>query len=394
MSTVLVVAITTIVQALATMCSVIPAAIAPELALAFGVPASMIGFQVSLIYLGAMATSLVGGTFVKRLGAVRTSQCALGVASVGAVLMTVPLIGILALGSVFIGFGYGLTNPSAAHLLMRVTKPGNRNFIFSLKQTGVPLGGVAAGLAAPSLALAFGWQWALWAGAVVTFAFIFVSQIFRKSWDHDRDPKVALRQNPLGDVGLVWSHPPLRRVSLAAFCFSGVQVSLTTFAVTMLVKDIDFGLVEAGVVLSVVMVAGVMGRILWGAAADKLRDGSGVLMAVGVIAVLSGLLTLTLNIDSGQVVIYGVLMLFGFSAIGWNGVFMAEITRLAPEGKAGSATGGALVPTYAGVLLGPASFAGIFALLGHYTTTFGVFAFLSLTGVFLVYSARRLMAGD
>jgi len=141
-------------------------------------------------------------------------------------------------------------------------------------------------------------------------------------------------------------------------------------------------------------VGGVRGRIFWGAAADKLRDASGVLMAVGGIAVLSGLLTLTLNIDSGQVVIYGVLMLFGFSAIGWNGVFMAEITRLAPEGKAGSATGGALVPTYAGVLLGPASFAGIFALLGHYTTTFGVFAFLSLTGVFLVYSARRLMAGD
>jgi len=376
------------------MCTVIPAAIAPELARAFGVPASLIGFQVSLIYFGAMATSLVGGVLVKRLGAVRTSQCALVFAGIGAALMTVPWFAVLAVGSVFIGFGYGLTNPSAAHLLMRVSNPANRNFIFSLKQTGVPLGGIAAGMTAPSLAVAFGWQWAFWAGAAVTLGFIVVGQFFRKSWDRDRDPKVSLRQNPLADLGLIWRHATLRRMSLAAFCFSAVQVSLTTFAVTMLVKDISFGLVEAGVVLSAVMVAGVTGRILWGAAADKLRDGSGVLMAVGSIAVLSGLLTVTLGADSSQIFIYGVLMLFGFTAIGWNGIFMAEITRLAPEGQAGSATGGALVPTYAGVLLGPVSFAGVFLLLGQYTQTFGVFAFVSLAGVVLVFTARSLTARD
>ncbi len=244
-STATVVGITTVIQAMATMCAVFPSAIAPELARAFGVPPSLIGFQVSLVYFGAMATSVVGGLLVRRWGALRTSQWALGFAGLGLMLAAVPSLVVFAVGSVFIGFGYGLTNPSAAHLLMAVLKPENRNMVFSIKQTGVPLGGVAAGLAAPSLALIFGWQWAFVTGAGVTLAVIAVSQPFRRQWDHDRDPSVTIRQNPFGDFFLIWGDAQLRRLSMAAFCFSAVQLSLTTFAVTMLVEDLRFGLVAA-----------------------------------------------------------------------------------------------------------------------------------------------------
>ncbi|MDA0305577.1 MAG: MFS transporter [Proteobacteria bacterium] len=387
-----VVSITTVVQALATMCVIFPSAIAPELARAFGVPAALIGFQVSLVYLGAMMTSVIGGLLVRRWGALRTSQWALGFAGLGLALAAAPSLFVFAIGSVFIGFGYGLTNPSAAHLLMAVSRPENRNIIFSIKQTGVPLGGVAAGLAAPSLALIFGWQWAFAAGAVVTLVFMAVIQPFRLDWDRERDPTVTIRQNPFGDFFLIWRHPALRRLSMAAFCFSAVQVSLTTFAVTMLVEDLAFGLVAAGIVFSVLQVAGASGRVFWGGVADRLRDANKVLLITALIAAVGGLLTVALDQETGQAVIYAVLILFGLSAIGWNGVFMAEIARLAPEGRIGSATGGALVPTYCGVLVGPLTFAGVFALLGQYTLSFGVFAFVSIAGFFLVLAARRVMA--
>ena len=55
---------------------------------------------------------------------------------------------------------------------------------------------------------------------------------------------------------------------------------------------------------------------------------------------------------------------------------------------------GALVPTYAGVLVGPASFAGIYWLAGQYTLTFGVFALVSLIGFAMTLAARRRSAGD
>jgi len=388
-ATALVVSVTTLVQALATLCTLVPAVIAPELARAFGVPASMIGYQVSLIYFGAIVTSLSAGVLIRRLGALRTSQMALAFAGSGLALSAAPSLTTFAIGSVLVGFGYGLTNPAAAHLLMRVSRSQNRNFIFSLKQTGVPLGAVAAGLAAPSLALMLGWQAAFVILAAVTLGVIALIQPLRRSWDEDRDPAAPLRLNPAEDLGMVFRHPALRLISLSAFCFSAVQISLSAFAVTMLVEDLAFGLVEAGIVLSVLQVAGATGRITWGGVADWLGDGNRVLLGVALIAALAGVMTAFLEPGVGIIAVYVVLSLFGLSAIGWNGIFLAEVVRLAPAGRASNATGGALVPTYAGVMVGPASFAALHVLSGLYTATFGLFAAISLIGFALALAARR-----
>jgi predicted MFS family arabinose efflux permease len=389
----LVVAVTTTVQALATMCTLVPATIAPELARAFGVPASLIGVQVSLIYLGALVMSMIGGQLVRRLGAARTSQMALMLAGSGLALSATASMSGFAIGSVLVGFGYGLTNPAASHLLMQVAKPKNRNIIFSLKQTGVPLGAVMAGLTMPSLTLAFGWQGAFLIAAAVTLGFMIAIQPLRRGWDRDRDPTVTLRQNPASDLRMVWGVPGLRWLSMASFCFSAVQISLSAFAVTMLVQDLRFGLVEAGIVLSVLQVAGATGRLAWGGVADWLGNGNWVLMGVGLIATAAGVMTMFLEPGAAVGIVYAVLMLFGLSAIGWNGVFLAEVARLAPEGKTGSATAGALVPTYAGVLLGPMSFAALHGLTGQYTVSFGIFAAISLAGAALILMAQGIDKG-
>jgi predicted MFS family arabinose efflux permease len=388
-ATTLVVFVTTVVQALATLCTLVPAAIAPELARAFGVPASMIGYQVSLVYSGAIVTSMVGGVLIRRLGALRTSQVALAFAGLGLALSAAPSTIAIAIGSVLVGFGYGLTNPAASHLLMRVSKPQNRNFIFSLKQTGVPLGAVCAGLASPSLVLMEGWQEAFLILAATPLIVIILIQPLRSRWDRDRNPAEPLRQNPTNDLGLIWRHPALRLISFSAFCFSAVQISLSAFAVTMLVEDLAFGLVQAGIVLSVLQVAGVIGRVSWGGVADWLHDANRVLSIVALTAASAGLMTMFLEPGVGIALVIAVLCLFGVSAIGWNGVFLAEIARLAPDGQVSNATGGAMVPTYTGVVIGPATFAALHVLTGHYTATFGIFAAVSLTGFALVLAARR-----
>ena len=139
--------------------------------------------------------------------------------------------------------------------------------------------------------------------------------------------------------------------------------------------------------------AGAIGRLVWGGIADRLGDGNRVLVLNGLIAAAAGALTVLLSAGAAPVAVYGVLILFGVSAIGWNGVFMAEVARLAPEGQIGSATGGVMVLTYGGVLVGPVTFAGAFALVGEYTASFGFCAAVSLAGVALMLAARRGMAG-
>jgi len=384
----LVVSVTTLVQALASMIVIIPAALAPELARAHGVAASLIGFQVSFAYIGAMTTSVLGGVIVRRYGAVRCSQLALIFAATGCGLTAVPTLGAVAIGAVFIGFGYGLTNPAAAHMLMKVTAPANRNLIFSIKQTGVPFGGVVAGLLAPTIAVSFGWQSALLAGAIVTGLIALLIQLVRKAWDTDRDSTVPLTASPFADVRMVWAHKSLRWVSLGSFSFSAMQVSLTTFAVTMLVSDIGYSLVQAGVLLAVLQVAGVTGRVTWGWVADRIKDGNRVLQGITVITIIGAVLTGLLDPDVPDAWVYAVMAIFGFTAIGWNGVFMAEIARLAPSSLISSATGAALFVTYSGVVLGPAAFTGIYGIVGTYTASFGIFSLVALAGLVCVFLAR------
>ena len=48
------------------------------------------------------------------------------------------------LASVLIGLSNGTANPAGSEVLQRFTPPAHRNFVFSIKQAGVPLGGVIA----------------------------------------------------------------------------------------------------------------------------------------------------------------------------------------------------------------------------------------------------------
>jgi hypothetical protein len=76
-----------------------------------------------------------------------------------------------------------------------------------------------------------------------------------------------------------------------------------------------------------------------------------------------------------------VLFVFGFCLVGWNGLFMAEAARAAGPGNVGVATGGVLVFTFAGIVVGPAAFATVYKLAGSYALTYGFFALVPLIGV-------------
>jgi hypothetical protein len=65
-----------------------------------------------------------------------------------------------------------------------------------------------------------------------------------------------------------------------------------------------------------------------------------------------------------------VSFVYGASAVGWNGVYLSEVARMAPPGMAGSATGASLAMTYAGVVFLPTVFWAIVHLSGSYAAAF------------------------
>lgn len=379
----------TLTQTLVTMSAVVPSAISPALAQSLDVDAGLIGYQIALVYGAAVVTSSVGGLWVRRWGACRISQAALALCAGGALLATISSLFALGMGSVLIGLGYGLTNPSSSHLLGKRVSADNRNLIFSIKQTGVPLGGIAAGLVAPPLAVFFGQSWPFAVTAAALLILILLLQPFRSVWDDDRDPDVPVILSPLADLRLLWRTPVLRWLSLAAFCLAAIQLCLTSFAVALLVEDLEFGLIMAGGVLSTIQVAGFIGRLMWGGAADRLGNGLAVLGCIACVTTVGALATSALSAGVEHRIVYMILIGFGFAAIGWNGVFLAEVARGSGPLPTSSATGAALVFTFAGVLAGPPAFTLLHEVTGSFANTFGLMAVLPAAGLFLLLLARQ-----
>jgi MFS family permease len=298
----------------------------------------------------------------------------------GCAVMALGGVGAGVVGSVLLGLGYGTTNPASAHLLARFIGGRHRNLIFSVKQTGVPIGGMAAGLMAPSVTIAFGWEWALLTVTGVTVAVMALLQPLRREWDSDADPGLRLTESPLAGLMLVWRYPAVRWLSGSGFCFSLIQLCLLTFLVTLLVVEAEFSLVRAGILLAATNVAGFFGRLAWGWVADRMGRGLAVLVAIGILSLLAAAATSTLAPTWPLSAIQAVFLFYGFTAIGWNGVYLAELVRLSPAGHVGAVTGGAMAVTFAGIIAGPMAFSVAYGAIGSYSGTFVLLVAVAAAG--------------
>ncbi len=165
-----------------------------------------------------------------------------------------------------------------------------------------------------------------------------------------------------------------------SLAFSGMQVSLGTFLVTYLAEAIGLAVVTAGAVLSAAQAAGVGGRVFWGIVADRYGAPLAVLGALGIAMSACALATGAFTPDWPLAAIFAVSILFGGTAVAWNGVFLAQVARLSPPGRAGEVTGGTSFLTYGGVMIAPAVFSAILAATGSYEMGFAAVAMMTLAG--------------
>ena len=383
-----VLAVTTGTQVLTTLGALALAAVAPKAAAELRISPALIGYQVAIVYFGALLAALFGGDVLRRVGATRTSQAGLALVALGCIVSTLGSLTAIALGAWIIGLGYGVTNPAASHLLTRAAIQRNMNLVFSLKQSGVPIGGVISGALLPPITLAFGWKAGLWTCAALAAVLALALAPVQRRWDTDRSR--APFGNPLASVALVWQRPVLRWIAISSFAYSGVQLCLTGFLVTYLVTEGGLSLLAAGTILSITHASGAAGRLVWGWIADRLRSGSAALIANGALAIVGSLATAAISLGWPAWAIAAVTMVFGFSAIGWNGVFIAVIARQSAPQEVGMATGGTLVFTYAGVIAGPSIFGALHHYAGFtYGASYALLALVTAAGVACVVQARR-----
>lgn len=376
------------VQTMLSMATLTVPVLAPVAKAELAVPPGAVGLYTALLYGGAMVSTLIGGALVPRLGAVRASQLCLVLAAL-AMLATLPMLAVvIAAGALLLGIGYGPATPASSDVLARVTPPAWRGLVFSLKQSGVPLGGALAGLVVPWLVLTVGWPLA---GPVVGAACLLLA-LALEPWRRRLDipnrlpptgvPLMALAR-VLTPIRRALAEPAIARLAWCSFLFAMLQHALGTFLVSHLVASAGLSLGAAGGVLAVAQVSGAVARIVWGAVADRLLAPATMLALLALAMAAGATGTALVDGTTPWGVLIAIAVLFGASAVGWNGVYLAEVARLAPRGAVAEITGGCLAITYLGVMIGPVAFAALVSTTG-FATAYVSHAGLALVAVYLL----------
>jgi MFS family permease len=384
-----VVAAATLAQTVVSMGTSMLPVIAPKLAQSLAIDPAWIGMQVSIVYACGALCGLVAGGMVKRLGACRAMQLALIASACGAAVASAASVAAVALASTLLGAAIGLVHPPAAQLMLRFSPPSQLNLIFSIKQTGVPLGITLSALIGPPVAISLGWQWSLALIGTLAVALGIALQMKRSTWDADRASEVPMFETPFAGLGIIWCTRQLRYLVLTGAAYSALQVSVSTFAVTMLVGEIGYGLIYAGLLTSLITFSGMSARLVFGWAADRLSRARAILAVMGVGMLVCCLLLGAL--DAGWPS-FAVMLLFvglGITLIGWNGILHAEVARLSPQGTVSVVASGVSFFIYAAIAVTPTFAALLYKAFGKYALMFAALSTLAVAGLILLRTSAR-----
>ncbi len=352
---------------------------APDSAPDIGVSDGYVGLFTGFVYFVSMFTGSFCTGFITRYGPIRILQLTALCSTLGLAVFTLATPAATVLCAILLGIAYGPINPSQAPVLLKVTDSGSRGVYFSIKQSGVTVGGAAAALAVPFVAALVNWQAGILTIALLGIASLFILQPLRNHFDQGRP--IQAQNNSLSElikpVRQVYQNQLLRGFAMVGFIYAGVQVSVGSFFVVYLVSR-DFSLVDAGICFLFVNLGGIIGRIAWGGLSDRWLTPKHTLTLIGVVSAVS-LCGMYLVSDSWNLfLLYVFSFIVGSSTHGWNGVFLSEIAEQAPEGESHSWTGGVQFVIYGGVAIMPPLFGAIIVTTGNYAIAFFIIAACSL----------------
>jgi len=366
--------------------------LAPVIGTALGVPLKLAGVYTAVCYLGYSFTSPFAGGLVQRLGGVRTCQlCLVGIAGgLALAVVATPEFALPVLfASAFVaGVGHGPLTAAGSQLLHLVAPERRRALLFSVKQTGTPLGVVLIGAISPTLAQEIGWQSTLITTAAVVLGIAVLMQPLRRLHDAARDPEHQVTlTGALHQLKLFREDSTLRALTLAAMAYGCSQFCFSAFFVVYQVEALGISHIDAGINLSIAQAAGAAGRVLWGVVADQWRPWR-VLIAIGIGTGLAGIaMALADPTWPGPLVTASAIAL-GATAIGWNGVLLSETARAAPQ-RAAAATGMLATLFAMAMVVAPTVFSALVGLTGSYDTGFLACAMLAFAGAAALANARR-----
>ena len=273
------IAVSVVVLAVGSFTVIGASAMAPLISEALGLTEVGIGAIASVAYLGALLTAPLAGRVTDRSGPARVIILGLLALALGNLLAGLAWHAlVLYVGILVAGFGYGAVNP-ATTVLSNPATARRRALVMSVKQAGVPAGGIVAGAVLPVLGVAFGWRWAFALSMLVCLVVALLVSL--------RGGYVAQRTQRSSRTHTTGRHLRLPLGYVFGMVIAGVQVSIFAFTAVYLVDARGFSASGAGLGVSTLLIGGVFGRLFWGWLSDlfphhrlRVLEGIGILGAV------------------------------------------------------------------------------------------------------------------
>ena len=284
-------------------CQITMPILADRIAENFDISRAWLGLYLFVQNIASIITAMCCGGFILRYGAVRISQWALLMMGGSLIIISLKIIWLYPIGAILLGLG-GVLTPASSHLLARVCPPKIAALIFSIKQTGVPLGSLVGGLLIPFLlgvsvyisslktsihVDAFG---AAFITALLVYFIIIFLQPVRDYFDSDRQPDVKISfSNVTTTMKKVASTPELRDLAFGSFSFGGLQSIFAGFFILFLIDGLGFSEIEAGKAFAISSFTAVGARFLWGYIGSVYFSARIVLGFIGMFAGIASILT-------------------------------------------------------------------------------------------------------
>jgi len=376
------------VQTAVSFLSRIAPTLAPTLAPRVGWPAESVGYLSSLITAGSIFVLLLASPLQRRAGSMRTLQIGVALGVAGTLLSALPSALALAAGSLLIGLSIGPPSTAGMDVLQRYAPLRHRNLLFSVKQAGVPLGGVAAGLLLPGAVQWLGLEGAFIGAAAFAAVALWVVQPWRQQVDAQRDRSLRLQWRQFGSIdtlrrplAVLVAMPGMRRMGIAGGCLAAGQSAWFAFLVTYLVSQLDWTLIAAGALFALMQALSALGRPLAGFVSDRLGDGVRVLRWLAAGSAATTLVFAFCNPAWPVWTVVALSVIAGLTVASWNGIQFAEVARLAPRESLNEAMAGATLLLLVSYVVAPVLFGLVLAAGGGYRLAFVMVA--ALTGAAL-----------
>lgn len=269
------------------------------------------------------------------------------------------------------GLALGAGNPATNRIIAERVPVPRRGLVIGIKQAGPPLGIFVAGILLPSIAVVSGWRMSLMVVAVLP-AIGLIAALYIVPSGSRRAGAAPARVGDLGET----TRFVVRWLTLIGFAIAVTNSAAIAWLPLFAQEDLAMTPTAAGVIAAAMGLAGVVGRIGWGAFGGRFRRPSTALILIALFSMLA-FACMALSGALGAAWLWVGAIVGGVSMLSWHAVAWLVILDRVELSSIGRASGIMHMGSTLGFAAGAPLAGLILDLSDSYTLTWALLTLLT-----------------